>query len=500
MKVLLVYPKYPDTFWSFRHALKFVSRKAAFPPLGLLTVASLLPQQWTKRLVDLNVRKLHERDLKGVDYVFLSAMLVQQESVKEIVELCRKNRVPVVAGGPLFMVAQEGEYDDIDHIILGEAEVTLPMFLKDLEAGNPQKRYASDLRPDLTQTPLPSWDLISFKDYATMPVQYSRGCPFNCDFCDIIVMNGRVPRTKDEAQMIRELDALYERGWRGTVFIVDDNFIGNKHKVKKLLPRVIEWNRERRFPFNFITEASLNLADDDELLEMMAEANFSQVFLGLETPHEGSLTECNKVQNTQRDMVASVKKIQNAGIEVMGGFIVGFDNDPPNIFEKQIEFIHKSGIVTAMVGVLQAVPGTKLYQRLKEQGRLLMSPTGNHTDGILNFIPKMDIQTLVSGYRRIVDTIYSPRNYYERVLTFLKEYKPIGKRRHFNLRDFKAFLKSLLVLGLFEEGRRHYWRLLTKAFLRYRRAFPEAVAAAIYGYHFRKVLRAQSSGTKEPQL
>jgi radical SAM superfamily enzyme YgiQ (UPF0313 family) len=492
MNVLLVYPRYPDTFWSFRHALKFVSRKAAFPPLGLLTVASLLPAHWNKRLVDLNVRALREKDLEGVDYVFLSAMLVQQESLEEVVDLCRKRKIPIVAGGPLFMVMEQEEFEGIDHLVLGEAEVTLPMFLRDLEEGKPKKRYDSRERPDLTLTPLPSWDLISFKDYATMPIQYSRGCPFNCDFCDIIVMNGRIPRTKSEEQMLRELDALYVRGWRGTVFIVDDNFIGNKHKVKKLLPRVIQWNRERRYPFNFITEASINLADDDELLDLMARANFSQVFLGIETPHEGSLAECNKLQNAERDLVASVKKIQNAGIEVMGGFIVGFDSDPPNIFERQIEFISKSGVVTAMVGVLQAVPGTRLYQRLKEQGRLLMNPTGNHTDGILNFIPKMDMESLINGYRRIIDTIYSPKNYYERVLTFLKEYRPSGKRRHFNFRDFKAFLKSLVILGLLEEGRRHYWGLLTRAFLKYRRAFPEAVASAIYGYHFRKVLRAQA--------
>lgn len=493
MKILLVYPKYPDTFWSFRHALKFISRKAAFPPLGLLTVASLLPQDWDKRLVDLNVRRLQERDLEGIDYVFLSAMLVQQESVREVVDLCHRKKVPVVAGGPLFMTLEEGHYEEIDHLVLGEAEVTLPMFLKDLAEGRPQKRYVSDHRPDLTQTPLPSWDLISFRDYATMPIQYSRGCPFNCDFCDIIIMNGRIPRTKEDGQMIKELDALYDRGWRGTVFIVDDNFIGNKKKVKSLLPKVIEWNRNRRYPFNFITEASLNLADDEELLRMMSEANFSQVFLGLETPNKGSLTECNKLQNTERDLVASVKRIQNAGIEVMGGFIVGFDNDPPNIFEQQIQFIHKIGVVTAMVGVLQAVPGTRLYQRLKEQGRLLMNPTGNHTDGQLNFIPKMDVQTLMEGYRRIVDTLYAPRNYYERVLTFLREYRPCSKGRRFHLRDIKAFVRSLLVLGLFEKDRTHYWKLLTKAFLRHRKAFPETVAATIYGYHFRKVLRAQAT-------
>jgi radical SAM superfamily enzyme YgiQ (UPF0313 family) len=497
MKVLLVYPKYPDTFWSFKYALKFISRKAAFPPLGLLTVASLLPKEWDKRLIDLNVTKLRDKDFQGLDYVFISAMIIQKESVLEVLDTCRERGVPVVAGGPLFMSAP-GEFKDrVAHLVLGEGEVTIPRFLEDLREGHPQKMYTTTERPDLSVTPLPTWDLISLKKYATMPVQFSRGCPFNCDFCDIIVMNGRVPRTKGDEQMLQELDALYQRGWRGAVFIVDDNFIGNKMKVKQLLRGVIRWNRERKYPFNFVTEASLNLADDDELLKLMVDANFSQVFLGLETPNEGSLLECNKLQNKERDLVASVKRIQNAGLEVMGGFIVGFDNDPPNIFEQQIQFIHKIGVVTAMVGLLSAVPGTKLYQRLKEQGRLLMNPTGNNTDGSLNFIPKMDCKVVLEGYRQIINTIYSPRNYYERIIMFLKEYNPSLKGRRFNLRDIKAFIKSLFVLGLFAAERRYYWKLLTMALIKYRKAFPTAVTYAIYGYHFRKVLKAQGGGHRQ---
>jgi radical SAM superfamily enzyme YgiQ (UPF0313 family) len=490
MRVLLVYPKYPDTFWSFKHALKFISRRAAFPPLGLLTVAALLPESWEKRLVDLNVSTLRDEDLDQADLVFISAMIIQKESVDEVVERCKARGVRIVAGGPLFTMAEREALDPrIDHFVLDEGEITLPRFVADWEQGTPRRLYSSEERPDMEATPLPQWDLISLRNYATMPIQYSRGCPFNCEFCDITILNGRVPRTKGNGQMLRELEALYARGWRGSVFMVDDNFIGHKAKVKRLLPEIIQWNRERKYPFTFTTEASLNLADDDELLRLMVEANFTQVFLGIETPHEGSLVECNKVQNAERDLAGAVRKIQRAGMEVMGGFIVGFDSDPPSIFEQQIRFIQRVGVVTAMVGLLHAVPRTPLYQRLKQQGRILMDTTGNNTDGTLNFIPKMDGQVLVEGYRRIISTIYAPRQYYERVITFLKDYQPSQKGRRVNMRDLRAFIKSLFILGLFARGRRYYWKLLTTALLKYRKAFPEAVTCAIYGYHFRKVLR-----------
>ncbi|MBI5584263.1 MAG: DUF4070 domain-containing protein [Deltaproteobacteria bacterium] len=490
MNVLLVYPKYPETFWSFKYALKFVSKKAAFPPLGLLTVAALLPISWNKRLLDLNVSKWKDKDLDGIDMVMISAMLIQEASVEEIIQRCQARGVKIVVGGPLFTISGEEQLDDrIDHYILDEGEVTIPQFLADLEKGTPRRVYTSPERPDLSRTPRPRWELISFKNYATLPVQYSRGCPFNCDFCDIAILNGRVPRTKGSEQMLAEMEILYERGWRGGVFIVDDNFIGHKKQVKHLLNALREWNQVRRHPFHFITEASLNLADDDELLKLMAEANFSQVFLGIETPNEGSLTECNKVQNAERDLEASILKIQRAGLEVLGGFIVGFDNDPPSIFEQQIRFIQRIGVVTAMVGLLHAVPRTPLYLRLKEQGRILMGSTGNNTDGTLNFIPKMDNQVLIDGYRQIIDTIYNPRQYYERIKTFLKGYQPNLKGQRLSVRDIRAFAKSLVILGIFAKERSYYWRLLTVTLIKYRRSFPQAISCAIYGYHFRRVLK-----------
>ncbi len=488
MKILLVYPQYPDTFWSFRYALKFVSKKAAFPPLGLLTVAAMLPSEWEKKLVDMNVTRLADGDIKWADYVFISAMVVQQNSVKEVITRCKKLDTGIVAGGPLFTTGYE-EFDGVDHFVLGEAEVTLPPFLKDLEKGCARHLYTSNERPDISKTPIPLWPLINMKHYSSMNVQYSRGCPFNCEFCDIILLNGHKPRTKDKKQVLAELEALYYRGWRGGVFIVDDNFIGNKKKLKlEILPAIIEWRKEKKYPFVLSTEASINLADDEELMRLMVRAGFNAVFVGIETPNEESLVECAKLQNQNRDLVASVKKIQSYGLEVQGGFIVGFDSDPISIFKNQISFIQKSGIVTAMVGLLNAPLGTRLHQRLKKENRLLKDFTGDNTDCSLNFIPKMDRETLINGYKHILDTIYSPGHYYERVKTFLKEYKPRGEiAGRLQFYHLKAFVKSIWFLGIREKGRRYYWKLFLSTLLKQPRKFPLAISLSVYGYHFRKV-------------
>ena len=421
MKILLVYPQYPDTFWSFKHALKFISKKASFPPLGLLTVAAMLPAEWEQKLVDMNVTRLADEDIAWADYVFISAMVVQGDSVREVIGRCQRLGTRTVAGGPLFTTGYE-DYDEVDHLVLGEAEVTLPRFIKHLEQGSARHIYPSRISPDIKGTPIPMWSLIDMKKYSAMNLQYSRGCPFDCEFCDIIVLNGHKPRTKDKSQVLAELDALYARGWRDGVFVVDDNFIGNKKKLKlEMLPAMIEWQKRRKYPFSLQTESSINLADDDELMRLMVEAGFNTVFIGIETPNEESLAECNKSQNQNRDLVASVKRIQNCGLEVQGGFIVGFDHDPLSIFKNQINFIQNSGIVTAMVGLLNAPTGTRLHQRLKKENRLLKNFSGNNTDGSLNFIPKMNYETLINGYRQILDTIYSPKPYYERVRSFLRE-------------------------------------------------------------------------------
>lgn len=483
MNILLVYPKYPDTFWSFKHVLRFISKKAAFPPLGLLTVASMLPEEWKKKVVDANVAELKDEHIAWADMVFISAMIVQKDSAQEIISRCKSHGKIVVAGGPVFTTQHE-KFSGVDHFILNEAEVTLPEFLKDLKEGNPKEVYTSTIRPDVTKTPVPSWNLININNYATMAVQYSRGCPFNCEFCDIIIMNGRIPRTKTPGQLVDELNALYGAGWRGSVFIVDDNFIGNKMNVKQMLLHLIDWQKTNNYPFKFLTEASTNLADDDELMKMMSRANFFKVFLGIESPNTDSLRECGKLQNVKRDLVETVRIIQQNGMQVMGGFIVGFDSDTESIFETQIRFIQQVGIVSAMVGLLTALPQTQLWQRLKAEGRLISDATGD-IDGRVNFVPKMEKKTLVEGYKKILSTIYSHKFYYQRIDTFIKQYKPTVRGR-ISKKDIAAFIRSIWKIGILSKARFLYWKLLIKTFFTKIKALPMAVELAIFGVHYER--------------
>jgi radical SAM superfamily enzyme YgiQ (UPF0313 family) len=487
MKILLVYPKIPVTYWGFQHALKFVSKKAAFPPLGLLTVASLLPEHYEKRLVDLNVEKLTDRAILWADYVFISAMLIQKTSAREVIDRCKALGVKTVAGGPLF-TAESGSYDDVDHLVLNEGEITIPEFIADLERGAARHLYTTDKFADVRETPVPQWSLLKLKKYSSLNIQYSRGCPFNCEFCDITTLFGHAPRTKDSDQLLRELDAIYETGWRGELFFVDDNFIGNKKKLMtEVLPAIIQWNEERGRPFCFLTEASINLADDDELLAMMVKAGFNGVFIGIETPDPNCLTECQKTQNQNRDLIACVKKIQKAGMEVLGGFIVGFDNDNETIFSRMIKFIQDSGIVTAMVGLLNAPVGTKLYNRLREEGRLEDRFTGDNTDFTMNFVPKMDRKVLEAGYQQIVKTIYAPKYYYERVMKLLATYRPSAVSEGITPINVLAFIKSVFKIGIAGKERRYYWRLLHWCLRHRPDVFTVAVRFSIYGYHFRKL-------------
>ena len=488
MKALLIYPEFPDTFWGFRYALKFIHRKASSPPLGLLTIAAMLPEEWEKRLVDMNVESLDDRDVKWADLVFVSAMSVQKESVKEVITRCRAAGVKIVAGGPLFTTEYEA-FGDVDHLVLGEAEITLPRFLEDFRNGVARRFYTTDQWAHIQKTPIPLWGLINMKHYASINIQYSRGCPFNCEFCDITMLCGHAPRTKDKDQIIRELESVYASGFRGQVFFVDDNFIGNKKKLKEeVLPAIIEWMEMRRHPFSFNTQASIELSDHKDLMEKMVRAGFDVVFIGIETPHEQSLAECGKFQNKNRDLLASVRNIQKSGLEVQGGFIVGFDNDPLTIFDTQIRFIQKSGVVTAMVGILIALPRTQLYERLKKEQRLLKETSGNNTDFSTNFIPSMDYDLLISGYKKVLSTLYSPGYYYERVRTFMREYIPPQKKLfHLRLNYIAGFIRSIVVLGIIGKERLHYWRLLLWTMFTRPRLIPQAVTFAIYGFHFRKV-------------
>ncbi|MHB9013243.1 MAG: B12-binding domain-containing radical SAM protein [Ignavibacteriaceae bacterium] len=488
MNILLVYPMYPDTFWSFKHALKFVSKEASFPPLGLLTIASMLPKDWNKKLVDMNASELKDKDILWADYVFISAMSIQSVSVDDVIQQCKKLNTKIVAGGPLFTSSPEN-YLNIDYLILNEAEITLPEFLIDLSQGKAKQKYTSDQWAEITTTPLPLWDLISINNYTSMNVQYSRGCPFDCDFCDITVLYGRRPRTKTKEQVLAELDALYITGWRGPVFFVDDNFIGNKVKLKKeILPAIAEWNDKNKNPFYFNTEVSINLADDDKLMHLMVKAGFEAVFIGIESPNEESLIECNKLQNRNRDLLLSIKKIQQSGLEVQGGFIVGFDNDPPTIFDRLTNFIQESGIVTAMVGLLNAPNGTKLQKRLITEGRMLKDFTGNNTDFSINFIPQMNSEVLIDGYKKILDTIYSPKYYYERVMRFMKDFEPKKKKVfHLNPNYILALFKSIFKLGVVGEERIYYWKLFFWSLFRKPQLFSLAILFTIYGFHFRKI-------------
>jgi len=488
VKILLVYPQHPTTFWSFQYALNFISKKASLPPLGLITVAAMLPAEWEQRLVDMNVKKLTDADLRWADAVFLSAMSIQKESALSVIVRCKAHGIKVIAGGPLFTACPE-EFSDVDHLVLNEAEVTLPLFLEDLRNSKAEHLYTSPQWADLSNTPTPRFDLVDMKKYASMNIQYSRGCPFDCEFCNITVLYGRTPRTKDTKQVLAELDVLYHRNWRSGVFIVDDNFIGNKGKLKReVLPAIINWMEERKHPFSLSTEVSINLADDEELLRLMIRAGFNTVFVGIESPNEESLAECSKLQNRNRDLIASVKKIQQAGIEVQAGFIVGFDKDPASIFERLIAFIQESGIATAMVGLLNAPQGTKLYHRLKQEGRLVKDVTGDNTDFSINFTPKMNTELLINGYRKILHTIYAPKHYYARVKRFLNDYRPLQAQR-FRLRmdHISAVVKSIVRLGIIGRERFHYWKLLSWSLLRRPRLLPLAITFSIYGFHFRKV-------------
>ena len=493
MKILLVYPEFPDTYWSFRHALSFDGKRSAFPPLGLLTVSAMLPDTWERRLVDMNVRPLRHADIKWADVVFTSAMLVQKDSLHQVVELCKAFGKRVVVGGPYVSTSAE-QLPKADHIFVGEAETTLPAFVCDLERGCAQHIYQAAERPALNLTPVPHFRLADFKRYSAMSVQYSRGCPFQCEFCDIIEIYGRVPRTKTNEQMLAELDALLSFGWRGLVLIVDDNFIGNKRNVKRLLPELIEWSVRHKYPFSFLTEASVNLAEDEDLLEMMRRAGFRRVFLGIETPVAESLKEAKKGQNMRRDLLESVRTIQSYGIEVMAGFIVGFDNDPEDIFERQINFIRESAIPLAMVGLLTALPDTQLWRRLESEGRLLKESTGNNTDGSLNFIPRMDMALLVEGYQRILRTIYSPTEYYQRALdcmSHLTQDKPEPRRNRL-VGDVTAFMRVVLALGVRDRERAEFWRFMKHTLTSHRQNFAQAVTLAAMGYHFRKLTEALS--------
>jgi radical SAM superfamily enzyme YgiQ (UPF0313 family) len=500
MNALLVYPQFPDTYWSFKHALSFVGKRAAQPPLGLMTVAALLPASWNKRLVDTNVERLRDRDLAWADVVMLSGMHIQRETLAAIVERCRARGLRTVVGGPIASSLSAAELM-ADHVVIGEAESLIGNLARDLEQGTAKAVYQSAERPEMETSPLPDLSLIKMRRYSTMTVQYSRGCPFNCEFCDIIEIYGRRPRTKAVAQVLAELDQLRAAGWREAVFIVDDNFIGNKKRAKELLIALAEWRRQHKTNFDFTTEASLNLADDPELMQMMKDAGFASVFLGIETPDESGLIASNKLQNTRRSLLDSVATIQSYGMQVMGGFILGFDTDRDDIFDRMVEFIQKSGIPIAMVGLLQAMPGTQLFRRLWKEGRILDAGLGDNTCDKLNFLPHMDAARLVEGYRSVLKRIYSCEAYYERVKLYLSRTQPQtgerkSKQQWLTRGNVRAFVTSIIRQGIFGRQRWSYWKFLLAVATRYRHCVGAAMTLAVMGYHFQVMTRRLSKAAE----
>ena len=489
MNVLMVYPEFPDTFWSFRHALRFIHKRAYTPPLGLLTVAAMLPSDWDVRLRDLNVEPIARHDLEWADCAFISAMHVQRASAQAMIDRCRQAGVRVVAGGPLF-THEPQTFETVDHLILGEAELVLPGFLDDLRAGRAKHLYRAEGYAPLEQSPLPRFELANRPRYASMGVQYSRGCPFACEFCDVTALLGRQTRTKSVPQVLAELDRLADMGWQGRVFFVDDNLIGQLNRVKnELLPALAEWQK-RRGPMTFCSQVSINLADDPELIERMVQAGFDTVFVGIETPDSDALTACQKHQNTRRDLLADVRRIQQAGIQVQGGFIVGFDHESPTIFQRQVSFIQSAGIVSAMVGTLQAISGTRLHQRLQRESRLLGESTGNNVSGGTNFVTTMDGGLLRQGYAYVLRSLYAPEAYYRRVRTFLSQYKRPVVRLPLKMEDVRAFGRSIILLGLLGRERLQFWHLLAWTLRHHPRLLSTAVGLAIVGRHYRRVCQA----------
>ncbi|MBS3756233.1 MAG: B12-binding domain-containing radical SAM protein [Desulfobacterales bacterium] len=492
-KILLVYPHVPsNTYWSYKYALEFVKKQSVMPPLGLLTIAARFPADYELKLVDMNITDLDDQSLEWADAVFVSAMIVQKQSMEEVVRRCNQMGKTVVAGGP-YVTNSYDEITGVDHMLRGEVDATLTDFLSELDNGTAKPVYEMPRHPDISDNPVPRFELLDLDKYASMAIQYSRGCPFHCEFCDIWTVYGNRPRLKSAGTLTAELDALRELGWEGAVFLVDDNFIGNKGRVKReLLPALKAWQEEHDYPYHFFTEASINMADDADLMTGMREAGFNSVFIGIETPSPEGLAETGKTQNLKSDMEVAVRTIQRNGIEVLAGFILGFDNDTPDIFDQQIDFIQKNAIPQAMIGLLNALPGTRLYERLEAEGRIVGQSCGNNTHSTeTNFKTIMEPETLRSGYRKILSNLYDFRlkNYFDRCSHLLDriEHREFYERK-IRFEEVKIFFRSLFRQPFTPYGA-NYLKYLARNLFKNRDLFGEAVTFAIYGHHYHTITR-----------
>ena len=499
MRALLIYPLFPKTFWSYEKILELVNRKVLLPPLGLVTVAAILPQEWEFKLVDRNIRTVTEAEWEWADIVILSAMIVQREDfADQIAEAKRRGKLVAVGGPYVTALPEEAREAGADFLILDEGEITLPLFVEALARGEKSGEFsANGEKPAVTETPIPRYDLLEFDAYDSMSVQFSRGCPFQCEFCDIIVLYGRKPRTKDPAQLLSELNYLYELGWRRGVFMVDDNFIGNKRNVKLLLKELKVWQAEHQYPFTFNTEASIDLASDQELMDLMVECKFDAVFLGIETPDEDSLQLTKKFQNTRSSLADSVETIIKSGLRPMAGFIIGFDGEKAGAGDRIVRFAELTGIPTTTFAMLQALPNTALWHRLEKEGRLRDKNVNLNQTSLMNFVPTRPLEEIAREYVEAFCALYDPEKYLDRTYRcFLKLGAPKCKApaKMPSLIDLRALAIVVWRQGFKRNTRWKFWHHLFSIIKHNPAVWEHYVTVCAHNEHFmeyREIVRQQ---------
>jgi radical SAM superfamily enzyme YgiQ (UPF0313 family) len=489
MRALLVYPRFPKTFWSYEKILELVNRKVLLPPLGLVTVAAILPQSWEFKLVDCNIRDVTDEEWAWADIVIMSAMIVQKDDILAQIATARQYGKPIAVGGPYpTSMPQEMREAGVDYLILDEGEITLPLFVEALERGEPRGEFtANGEKPAVTDTPIPRYDLLERDAYDSMSIQFSRGCPFQCEFCDIIVLYGRKPRTKTPAQLIAELQYLYDLGWRGGVFMVDDNFIGNKRNVKLLLRELKDWQAERKYPFRFDTEASLDLAEDDELIELMLECNFAAVFMGIETPDEESLQLTKKFQNTRSSLLDSIEKVTRSGLRVIAGFIIGFDGEKSGAGQRIVEFAEITGIPTTTFAMLQALPHTALWHRLEKEGRLREKDGNINQTTLMNFVPTRPVEDIAQEYIDAFRQLYEPEQYLDRVYRYFLKLGAPRVQPEFKLPEWVVVRALLIVFwrqGFKRKTRWKFWHHFFHMLIRNPAVVEQYVTVCAHNEHF----------------